>query len=101
VLLKIHTGNVWTFMVCAEHDMRMHPPSKFAEVAEKSRAKRAKLNATTATREAKRVKDGEEERAVRSARFPGTSKYKDRDTGAISGQDEPTLHAFVENEEKT
>jgi hypothetical protein len=77
-----------------------HPPSKFAEVAEKSRAKRAKLNATTATREAKRVKDDDEERAARSTRFPGTSKCKDWDTGAISDPDTPTPHALVENEGK-
>ena len=71
-----------------------------AEVAEKSRAKRAKLDATSATREAKRVKDGEKERVARSARFPDTSRYKESHTGAISGQDAPTLHALVENEGK-
>jgi DNA-binding response OmpR family regulator len=42
------------------------PPSNFAEVAKQAKAKRAKLDAATAAREAKRVKDEVEEKRKRN-----------------------------------
>ena len=65
-------------------------PSKFEEVAKQAKAKRAQLDKTTATREAKRVKDDKDEQAVRSARFPRKVKPEEKDAGTISDPNAPS-----------
>lgn len=87
-----------------EHDIAMaHPPSRFAEVAEKSKAKRAQLDATAASREAEKIRASEEERAARSAKFPREFAFAESvqavsSVGEPSSDEEPVAD-FVEGDE--